>query len=126
MYVIACLTAAGYAVATHVLSKAEKHGAPARRWRLYFIALRVPKAICNSPERIAEIVNAVHEVTQAMTIGNGDPKDFLLLGGSSCGPDDDPTATSDAKRQKKQAKVMSLMLTQGRYLTGVNENMETN
>ena len=106
MYVLECLSAAGYACTTYVISKSEKYGAAARRWRLYFLAIRIPTAIANNIARKAEVFAAITDMTAAMQIGCGSPGQFV---GSSMGFHDPiaaPAPVNDAKRQKKQAKVM--------------------
>ena len=102
MYVIECLQAAGYHVVTHVLSKSEKCGAVARRWRLYFLGIRVPKAISNNTERLSQVTQAIHDFSAAMNIGSSNVKDFV---DTSVGTveadagDDDPEASQKAERK---------------------------
>ena len=113
MYVIECLQAAGDHVVTHVLSKSEKFGACcARRWRLYFLGLRVPKAIANDTVELPQITQSIHDFCASMTIGSGNFSDFLNTSDSVNldASGDDELAAVSSKRQKKMAMVMCAMV----------------
>ena len=48
VYVLQKLSAAGYGIATYFIAKAEAFGSGAVRVRIYFVAIRCPKAVCDN------------------------------------------------------------------------------
>jgi site-specific DNA-cytosine methylase len=99
-YIINKLREAGYAIVFWTLNKAEQYGSPAVRWRLYFIAMRVPKTLENMIPELIIIKQKMCELMLAMRIDHGNPLDFIQV------YDDDGDETDDDEPAAKQPKVM--------------------
>ena len=87
-----CLVAACYGVATWFLSEAEQNGSGAVRWRIYFIAIRVPKAIAGDDSQLKPIIEQTPtsrlllliEVVEGVEVAEGGPRaDEVYLGGNT-------------------------------------------
>ena len=101
-YIIQRLVILGYSIVFYVLNKAEQHMSPAVRWRLYFIALRVPKCIENRIPEIIAIKQQMLDLMLQMRTQAGKPTDFLVLS-----DDNNEGSDDDNVSKPKQPKVMT-------------------
>ena len=99
-YVLNKLCELGYAIVTWILSKAEQHGSCGVRWRLYFIAIRVPLTLENNIEELISIKRKIGDLNNSMRLESGDPLDFLL----PYKLDDDSDHGNDEEQAAKKLK----------------------
>ena len=66
-FVLSQLRLAGYVVSTYITSKAHELGSLPTRIRVYFLGMRVPKAIADSPAKIQELTEDIRSFSSNMT-----------------------------------------------------------
>ena len=77
-YIVSKFCAAEYAIVGYFVDKAETHDSLAVRWRLYFIAMRVPLAIADNVIALTGIKQAMEEFRRCLKIEPESPQEFLL------------------------------------------------
>ena len=76
-YVMQKLRAAGYALCTYLIVKAQDYCSGAARIRIYFIAMRIPLSCCGDSGFLIQVKREMSLLHDAFRCGGGNPADFM-------------------------------------------------
>ena len=110
VYICSQLTAAGYSLVTYFITRAEQFGSAAVRIRIFFVAIRVPKAIADNSPLLIQVRREMHVMHEGLKTRPGNPLEFLccLDPGDEDDADEEPAKKKTAKSAKYKEEHMDI------------------